>query len=153
MEIRRKHVSEMTPLEYRACYRANYGTEGYMQEELARCKIGYPGEVILLWDGPDDTEKSLIGWALLTPVRRYGLLSVTRWVMRKSKYTVQFWVKRQHRRKGYGKILMNEVKTNYDPNPHVIPHDDASSELFSSYKVQVLNDDKVWLKRGKPKVA
>lgn len=153
MEIRRKPVGDLTPVEYRACYRANYGTEGYMQEELVRCRKGHPGEVIMLWDGPDDTVRSLIGWALLTPVRRHGLLSVTEWVMKKSKYTVQFWIKRQYRRKGHGTMLMGAVKTYYDPNPHVMPHDNASAELFSSFKVQVLNDDKIWIKRGKPKVA
>lgn len=150
MEIRHKPVSEMTPVEYRACYRANYGEEGYMQEELARCKSGYPGNVIMLWEGPDDTARSLIGWALLTPVRQHGLLAVTRWVTTKSKYTVQFWVKKPHRKKGFGKMLMNEVKK-YDENPHVMPHDDASMELFSSFKVQVLNEDKHWIKR-KPRL-
>lgn len=152
MEIRHKPVSELTPVEYRACKLANYGPEnGYMYEELGRCRLGAPGEVIMLWDGPDDTTKSLLGWVLLTPVRRYGLLAVTEWVMKRSKYTVQFWVKRQHRRKGYGKVLMNEVKR-LDPKPHVIPHDNASSELFSSFDVQVLQGDKHWMKR-KPRVA
>lgn len=152
MEIRVKPVSELTPVEYRACYRANYGEDGYMQSELYWCKRGQPGTVVMLWDGPDDTVKSLIGWCLLTPVRMYGLLTVTRYVMGRSKYTAQFWVKRQYRRKGYGKTLMNEVKK-LDPNPHVLPHDGASSELFSGYKCQVLAQDKNWIKRGKPKVA
>lgn len=152
MEIRHKPVSELTKVEYKACYTACYSLDnGYMKEELARCKGGHPGQVIMLWDGPDDTAKSLIGWALLTPVREYGLLAVTRWVMSRSKYTVQFWVKRQYRRKGYGKILMDEVKK-LDERPHVLPHDDASSELFSSYNVQVLQSDKIWMKR-KPKVS
>lgn len=152
MKIIHKPVADLNTIEYRACYKANYGAEGYMQEELSRCRRGHPGEVILLWDGPDDATKSLIGWVLMTPVREYGLLAVTRWVMGKSKYTVQFWVKRQHRRKGHGTALMNEVKR-LDPNPHVMPHDDASAELFSSFKCQVLKDDKAWLKPGKPKVA
>lgn len=123
-----------------------------MAEELARCKGGKPGKVIMLWDGPDDKVTSLIGWALLTPVRRSGLLTATTWVMKRSKYTVQFWVKRQYRRQGHGKTLMKEAKK-YDDNPHVFPHDEASSELFSSFKVQVMRDDKHWIKPGKPKVA
>lgn len=153
MEIRHKAVSELTTVEYRACHRANYGPfNGYMSEELGRCRKGAPGRVILLWDGPDDTIRSLVGWALLTPVRKHGLVGVTEWVMKRSIYTVQFWVKKQYRRNGYGKILMNEVKK-LDPKPHVMPHDAASSELFSSFDVQVLKDDKHWIKRGKPKVA
>lgn len=152
MEIRHKKVSELTPVEFRACYAANYGYEGYMREELNRCKRGHPGQVILLWDGPDNTARSLIGWALLTPTRCHGLLAVTRHAKSRSTYTAQFWVKSRHRRKGYGKILMQEVK-NYDPRPHVIPHDEASGELFSSFNVQVLQREDHWIKRGKPKVA
>lgn len=152
MEIRHKQVRDMTSVEYRACYQACYAVwNGYMKEELTRCKSGHPGQVIMLWDGPDDKVTSLIGWALLTPVRTYGLLAVTRWVMSRSKYTAQIWVKRKFRRQGYGKILMDEIKK-LDPNPHVLPHNNASSELFSSYRVQVLASDKHWIKR-KPKVA
>lgn len=154
MEIRHKQVWELTPLEYRACKAANYGpTNGYMHEELTRCRAGKgPGQVIMLWEGPDDSMRSLRAWALLTPVRRYGLLSVTEWVMKRSKFTVQLWVKKQYRRNGYGKMLMTEVKK-LDPKPHVFPHDNPSSELFSSFEVQVLQADRHWLKRGKPKVA
>lgn len=151
MEIRHKEIADLTPVEYRACYRANYGWEGLMQDELTRCKDGYPGKAILLWNGPDDTARSLVGWALLTPTKTYGNVAVTRWAKSRAKYTAQFWVKKQHRRKGHGKTLMQEVKK-YDKRPHVIPHDAASSELFSSYKVQVLKSDKAWLK-NKPKVA
>lgn len=153
MEIRHKAVTDLTPTEYRACSLANYGVEGYMLEELARCRRGrFPGTAILLWDGPDDKVTSLIGWALLTPCRTYGLLSVTRWVMMRSKYTVQFWVKRHHRKQGHGKTLMLEVKK-YDKNPNVFPHDKASAEFFSSYKCQVLREDNQWLLSGKPRVA
>lgn len=153
MEIRHKRVEDMTPVEYRACYLANYGMEtGLMAGELSDCRHGdYNGQVIMLWDGPDDTVRSLIGWALLTPVRKTGLLAVTDWAMKRSKFTVQFWVKSPYRRKGYGKLLMTEVKE-LDPRPHVIPHDERSSELFSSFEVQVLRSDKHWIKR-KPKVA
>lgn len=152
MQIIHKRVIDLNPVEYRACYKANYGFEGYMQEELCRCKWrNAPGEVIMLWDGPPDSANSLIGWCLLTPVRMWGLLGVSRWVYGRSKYTAEFWVKRQYRRRGYGKMLMNEVKK-LDPNPHVIPHDEPSSQLFSSYKVQVMRGDKAWIRR-KPKVS
>lgn len=152
MEIRHKQVRELTSVEYRACYNACYDLEnGYMKEELARCKGGYPGEVIMLWDGPDDSTKSLIGWALLTPVRLYGLLAVTRWVMSKSKVTAMFWVKKQYRGQGHGTTLMQEVKK-IDPNPHVMPHDEASGNLFGKFKCQVMNDDRANLVK-KPKVS
>lgn len=152
MEIRHKTVAEMTTTEYNAAFKANYGFDGYMQGELYRCRReGHEGRVILLWDGPDDRVSSLIGWAILTPVRLYGMVAATRYTKRNSKYTVQFWVKRQHRRKGYGKILMNEVKK-HDPKPHVFPHDTASAELFSSYNVTTLSTDRRYI-RKKPKVA
>lgn len=150
MEIRTKKVSELTDVEYRACWRANYGWEGYMQSELVAAREGRrQGIAILLWDGPDDTARSLRGWALLTPVRLHGNIAVTRWAASRSKYTAEFWVKRQWRRKGYGTMLMKEVKK-HDRRPHVLPHDNASSELFSSFDVQVLAHDKHWL-RKKPK--
>jgi GNAT superfamily N-acetyltransferase len=151
MKIIHKDVSDLTPVEYRACHKANFGENGYMREVLVACKGGNAGKVVMLWNGPDNTARSLIGWALLTPVTPYGILSVSRWVMQRSKYTAEFWVKPRYRRKGYGKVLMNEVKK-YDSNPHVIPHDTASSELFSAYNVQVLKYDKIWL-RNKPRVA
>lgn len=154
MEIRHKLVSELSPVEYRACYKANLGDEGYMRSTLVEERLGVgQGQIIMLWDGPDDTARSLIGWALLTPITLSGLLAATRYVKSKSKYTVQFWVKRQHRKKSYGKLLMEQVKLHYDLNPHVFPHDEASSEFFSSYNVQVLQFEKHWLKKGKPKVA
>lgn len=152
MEIIHKSIKDLTKTEYRACYLANYGPwDGYMCETLVNAKNSTECKVIMLWDGPDDTVRSLIGWALLTPVREYGILAVTPWVMRRSKYTAQFWIKKQYRRRGYGKILMTETKK-LDPRPHVIPHDRPSSELFSSFDVQVLKSDKLWLAR-KPKIA
>lgn len=152
MKIIHKQVSDLNAVEYRACYLANYRADGYMQPELERCRNGgRQGQVIMLWDGPDDDIKSLIGWALLTPVRRWGLLEVTRHAAARSKFTAQFWVKSQYRKHGHGKTLMNEVKK-LDPRPHVIPHDRASSELFSQFEVQVLNEDKHWI-RSKPKVS
>lgn len=153
MEIRRKSVSELTSKEYLACYNACYNYDnGYMKAELERCKNGrYQGEVILLWDGPDNTTKSLIGWCMVTPVRLYGLLAVTRYVTTKSKVTAMFWVKNKYRGQGYGTILMNEVKK-IDPNPHVMPHDERSGNLFGKFKCQVLMDDKVHMVK-KPHVA
>jgi GNAT superfamily N-acetyltransferase len=149
MEIRHKLVSELTDTEYKACLAANFGWEGYMREELKLCRDGYPGKAILLWHGPEDTIRSLRGWALLTPTKAHGLMAVTQYGTTVSKYSAQFWVKRQWRRRGYGTILMEEVKK-YDPRPHVLPHDDASSELFSSFNVYVMANDKHWLKK-KPK--
>lgn len=152
MEIRQKSVKDLTPVEYRACYLANYREAGYMQEEVSRCrKLDLPGIAILLWDGPDDKTGSLIGWALLTPVRLHGLIGGSWYTKKRARYSVQFWVKTQYRRKGHAKTLMAEVKK-LDPRPHVFPHDRASGELFSAYDVTVLQHDREFI-RKKPRVA
>lgn len=152
MEIRHKKVSDLTPVEYRACYQANYGYIGYMQNELHFCrKYGDPGEVIMLWDGPDDTTRSLIGWVLLCPVRVEPYYASAH-IRRVSKYTVNVWVKSKYRKQGYGKMLMDEV-TKLDPRPHVLPHSEASANLFSGYRVAcTLMDRRRWIK-PKPRVA
>lgn len=153
MNIITKSVSELSTTEYRACYKANYGESGYMRDELVSCRYGArPGIAIMLWNGPDDKTSSLMGWALLVPVRTHGTVAGTAWTKLKAKYTCEFWIKRQYRKKGYGKIIMNEIKANHDKRPHVFPHDNPSAEFFSSYNVTVTRDDKLWLKR-KPKVA
>lgn len=153
MDIIVKNVDEMTPVEYRACYSANYGWDGYMQEELRSCKKGWQmgGKVIMLWDGPADTARSMIGWALLTPTKMSGPAAVSRYMTHRAKYTAQFWVKSKYRRKGYGKMLVQEAKK-IDKRPHVFPHDAASGELFSSFDVAVSKLDRRHMK-SKPKVG
>lgn len=150
MNILVKNISDMTSTEYAACYKANYGTDGYMQEELQYCRW-YPdrraGKVIMMWDGPADKVSSLKAWALLTEVRTHGLLAVSSYIKRVSKYSVQLWVKRQYRGRGYSKILMNEV-IRLDPKPNVFPHDRRSASLYSQYSVSCAKYDRdAWLRK------
>jgi hypothetical protein len=149
-----KSVKDLTPIEYKACYSANYGDGGYMRFTLVEIRNGTGGEgtAIMLWDGPNDSVRNMIGWALITPVSLTGWAAGTRYTKRKSKYTAQFWVKRPHRKKGHATTLMNEVKK-YDERPHVFPHSDASGEFFSGYKVTAAKAERTWLRNGKPKVA
>lgn len=151
MQILHKDVCDLTHGEYRALLMANFGPdEGYMHNELQACrKNERPGKTVSLWT--DGSNRRLIGWALLTKVRLYGQVAGTRHTQKKATYSVQFWVKPQYRGKGYGKILMDEVKS-YDTRPHVFPHDPASGNFFSSYDVTVMNLDKEWMVRGKPRV-
>lgn len=146
-----KDVKALTPVEFRACLRANYGPAlGYMYDELKLCreKEQYQGFVIMLWDGPHDTIKNMHAWALLTPTRTYGCVAGTRHNKRVSKYTAQFWVKTQHRRKGLGKRLMREVYK-YDQNPYVFPHSKESAKLFSPYRVTASASSRnEWLKKS-----
>ena len=152
MQIVHKKVVDLTGAEYRAMLKANFGPdEGYMYNELKACRNRERrGETISLWI--DGSSRRLIGWALLVPVRTNGDTRGTWWTKRHAKYTVQFWVKSQYRKKGYGKILMNEVKK-YDARPHVFPHDDASGNFFSSYNVTIMRVDNEWMIPGKPRVA
>lgn len=149
MVISVKPIKELTNEEYRACLYTNFGIWGLMQRQLEIADEGY---AIMLWDKPDSTKRvNLIGWALMTPVTLNGAIAATRYTKRMSKYTVQVYVKTKYRRKGHGKTLMLEA-TKIDPRPHVIPHDAKSAELFSSFKVTTLRDDR-YLLRNKPKVA
>lgn len=151
MEIRHKKVEDLTAIEYKACYDANYGPDGLMQNELVTCRnknYMATGEVIMLWDGPDNTTRSLIGWCLLTPVRGSGTLWASQWNRKVAKYTAQFWIKSNHRKRGYGKILMDEVQK-LDPCPHVFPHSVASAAMFVNYKVTASQHDHEWLRRAK----
>jgi GNAT superfamily N-acetyltransferase len=120
-----------------------------MQGELYSARHGcQKGNAIMLWDGPDDDIKSLIGWAIMCPVKLRGVAAGTSWTKKRAKFTCMFWVKRQYRRKGYGKMLMDEV-IKIDPSPHVFPHDTPSSHMFVDYNVTVTRNDKWWLERAK----
>lgn len=144
-----KDVKDLTRYQYDYCYDANFGEAGYMQDTLIDCRElpWCQGTAILL------KKRHFVGWTLLTPVttQRHHLLEVTRYVKGKSKVTAQFWVNEKDRRKGYGTMLMNEVKK-IDPRPHVFPHDDSSGELFSKFDVSVLREDSKYIKR-KDKVS
>lgn len=149
MEIITKKVSELTPDEYRACVRANFGDGGDMRDEL-RYARGNPHRkvfTICIWDGPHDKQSSLIAWSLVFPAVSLDIPG-----RKKKQLSAHFWVKSQHRQKGYGRVLMLEVKK-HDKSPHVFPHSEESAEFFSSYRVKTYQYDGTWLKPGKPKVA
>jgi hypothetical protein len=151
LEVRFKDVMDLTPTEYMACYKANYGDGGFMQQELVGCREPTSvrtGKVYLLWDGPDDKQTSLVGWCLITPIRSWGILAASKWNRKRSKHTVQFWVKRNHRKKGYGKLLM-DLATRYEPVPHVFPHSKNSSRLFKDYDVTASANDRAWVRWAK----
>jgi GNAT superfamily N-acetyltransferase len=152
LDIRHKDVADLTDAEFTACEKATFGWEGMMQGELRRCRREGYGKAVMLWKTTATTKTGLIGWALLTPVRLYGDLAATRWTMKVSKYTVEFYVKPEHREKGHGTTLVKLVKEHYDPRPHVLPHDRASSELFSKFDVMVMREDSHWI-RHKTKIA
>lgn len=157
MEVRTKEVKDLTETEYKACWSANFGWDGYMRPIVARARDeGSHAIAIMLWDGPDDKKSSLKAWALLTLTTdeetKYQVY-MTEYSKRTAKYVAQFWVKTRERRKGYGKMLMLEVKK-HDKRPFVLAHDPKSTQLFASFEVTVTKGDRAKLKTySKPKVA
>jgi GNAT superfamily N-acetyltransferase len=158
MDIRHKSVNDLTDLEYEACKLWNFNSEpdkdGMMQDDLWLSRREGYGHVIMLWKSEKSrVVNSMLGWALLMPVRPYADWSWgTTYTARKSKYTVEFYVRPEYRNKGYGTLLMKMVKEQYDPRPHVLPHDEGSGAFFSKFDVTVTRDDQKHLIR-KPKVA
>lgn len=140
MLITVKPVFDLGPSAIDFVYEANFGYEGMMLEELDRIyrnKDREPLAMIIHDPHP-------VGWALLCPVtldcRRphHG----TTYTKRVSKYTIQIFILEEHRKKGYGTALMNEITANYDAKPHVMPHDTPSGELFSKYKITTTQSDR-----------
>lgn len=151
MDIIVKKVNDLTPSEYAACAKANYGWGGHMQEDLREARRCPSDDlVIMLREGDPDDMKSLLGWCLVSPASTYGWYAAPE----TARHVVQFWVKKQYRRKGYGGILMSEVKK-IDYEPHVIPHNKASGEFFSSYNLTTPEDSHAqrWLNPNKPRKA
>lgn len=151
MQAIHKKVSDLTSIEYTACYETNFQHRGFMQTELRLCREENRGRVVMLWSGSKRNPDNLIGWSLIFPTSKRGTMPVTDYVKSKSRASAMFYVKPEHRCRGLGTRLMLEVKK-IDPNPHVEPHDFASAEFFSKFKVQVLKQDK-YLLRKKPLVA
>lgn len=152
MKIIHKDVDKLTETEFKACRLANYGAGGYMREELDGCRDPRSlrtGRAIMLWDGPKDKITSLRGWALLTPVRTWGVVAGSPWNKKKAKYTVQFWIKRQYRKNGLATKLMDEV-IKLDPCPHVFPHNKSSGNFFSNYNITASAFDRNWIKKKRP---
>jgi len=79
-------------------------------------------KVVLLWDDDKEGARRLLGWSL------------TR--LEKQKQIAFFWVKPSLRNKGYGSMLMQEVKR-VDPKPKVFPWSQEAGGFFSKFEVEV----------------
>lgn len=150
--IEKKSLADLTPVEWKACYTANYGAGGYMRNTFMNNRYNQDAFVLMVWDGPHDSAKNMLAWALATPVTSRGYTSATYYARKRAKYTVQFWVKRPYRQRGIGHSLMQEIKK-YDETPHVFPHDDKSGEFFSGYNVTATASERTWMRNNKPKAA
>ena len=91
---------------------------------------------IIAYDG----DKPL-GWMLMIPTSHepelYEALDyVTDYAKRTCKYTLQFYVRKDARRMGVAKALMEEA-LRYTPRPRVIPWSPESAAFFADYPVYV----------------
>lgn len=109
----RKHVSDLTPDEYKACYRLNMGSRGEMQDRLAfeRTEIRQ-AHVHMLWNG-----KELISWVL-------------RFKEGDHRWTVYVYTRTTSRRRGYGQWLVKESKRGMR-SVNIYPWDDRSASFYS----------------------
>jgi GNAT superfamily N-acetyltransferase len=114
-----------------------------MQEFLRVNKANQDAHAIMIWEPLDRVQqphpilagKRLSAWALLIPTKQISAdFDVTSYSKRRSKYTVQLYVRRVCRRRGLGSALMDEA-LKYDPRPFCWPHDKASGTFFGAYSV------------------
>lgn len=94
---RTKKVRNLTPEEYKACYSLNMRCQGLMRRKLKAFMHGDNQAYASLHYNADGV---LIGWAL-TFRDQYGNLST------------YFYVRKNHRRKGIGKLLMTHVNKKF----------------------------------------
>jgi hypothetical protein len=130
-----KPISKLTKIEYSACRKANYGATGYMYNDLATARERGEGTAIMIWDGPRDSTKNLLGWALVHPTRYDS--SASRYVRRVAPNTAQYWVKSKYRRKGLATRLADRVEKDFG-KVYVYPHSKQSGGLFAKKRGSVV---------------
>lgn len=117
-KISNKLVKNMTPEEYRACYRLNMGSRGTMQSTLTRAKNHYADKARAIMVKSESGE--IMGWALLMPC------------LWDTGIDAQFYVRKVYRRRGIGKRLMYHTRK-YDDKPWVHPHNRTSGRFFRNF--------------------
>lgn len=132
MRLITKTIGQLTNEEYRYCYNANLDssdkTTGRMRPDLVYYRSDpltardEDAKVVMLWDDAQSGAKRLIGWAMTFIEGR--------------EHIAFFWVKKPHRNKGYGTMLMKEIKKS-NPKPYVYPWSDNSYGFFSKFEVDV----------------
>lgn len=134
MDIRVNKLSELTASEFQACSRLTFGPEGYMYE-LMRTFRDDPKTftVRILGEGvPSDV---ITGWALLIPTKNLTPYYASDYARRKTKYSVQMYVRYKLRRRGYGHALMGEA-LKFDSRPYVFPHDTTAGSFYADFNVR-----------------
>lgn len=130
MQSETKTLSDLTAKEWNSCVRLNFGRQGYMLGLMQEHRYDPEVKAALVKSGD-----MIMGWALLVPPRKLPIYMLYGTWARRAKYTVQVYVRKSHRGKGIGKAVMIEALKS-DSNPSVIPHDEPSGALFSSFRVR-----------------
>ena len=148
MRLISKPIAKLTDLEYAACRRANYGPTGYMYNDLATARGNGEGTAIMLWDGPRDSAKNMLAWALVHPTRYDP--GASRYALRVAPNTAQYWVKVKHRRKGYATKLADRVEKEFG-KVYVYPHSHESGGLFAKKRgtIAAAQDSRYWINSHK----
>jgi GNAT superfamily N-acetyltransferase len=126
MQVVVKPASELTEQEVKQCKSLSMRSYGMMSTSLT--SRAHSATVVLVRDG-----ERLIGWCLgwpadpMNPPRAY------------------FYVRKTHRRRGIGTILMNEITKHYGRRPYVYPHDTRSARFFKNFdSIESSQDLNLW---------
>lgn len=140
MQVVVKKIGDLTRDEYRYCYNANMGHFGQMQSRFSNYRRDElsarrdNARAFMLVDDSLQGARALLAWALVFDD------------------SVYFWTKPSHRNKGYGTVLMREVKKEIT-KPTVYPWTNESGGFFSKFDVRDgYGDGDFWM-TDKPKVC
>lgn len=138
MRVITKRIIDLTPQEYRDCYRLNLRDNGQMQSCLAEAKRYEQSyhkrrrfsHAIMIKDGD-----RLLAWSLVMPM--HG----------ERGWEAQFYTRKAERNKGLGTVLFKEVQK-FDKRPYVIPWSKPSGEFFKKHRKFIKFDpwQASWLK-------
>ena len=116
-------VTQMNPHEYKACLSLCFRRHGDLEEYLRACRRPYEnvwGKVVMAWE-----HGRLQGWVLVYQDFRYAGATPP--------YSLNIYVRKEARRRGIGRALVNEVKKVYDTDRwETFPWDDRSESFFKS---------------------
>jgi len=112
----KRNVENLSSEDYYKCKSLNYRSRGEMLQVLIHARQypkTYPGRAYLIKDKGD----KLLSWALVTQGK------------------VNFYTRKSHRRKGYGKQISQHIAKEYDiENLEVGMYDERSEAFFAGTK-------------------
>ena len=130
-----KPLGDLTPHQWKRCSKLNAGDMGNMYDMMREQRYNPEALAILLRKG-----RGIVGWGLLIPTADlYSWWGMTYYARKTTKYNAQLWIDEKHRRRGYGKIIMDEIQRR-DPKPFVYPYDEHAGNFFADYRVSAWSE-------------